>query len=149
MAEPSRWCLVTSLPNWERFAAVGRWALDRPTRMKNVKRGDRAVVYLTRNPGVSSFAGVVEFLEDHTTIEQAPEGVSRLYRHAVPIEVVSRVVGPLPLEAVKADLQFIPKRKNWSIVLQGRPILPIPTGDFDLVASRLAQLAERQKSLTL
>lgn len=138
------WCLVTSFPNWERFHERQTWSFDRATRMRDVKSGDEAAVYLTQDRGYSSFVAVVRFLASQSRLASTPSGISRVYQHEVPIETLIQVRSPIPVELVRDELGFLPKERHWGLALQGRAIRSIPNSDFLMLKERLGARARAE-----
>ncbi len=141
--------VITSRGAWEKLADRRQWLFKNAAVAKRAIVGKEAVVYLTAQGGESALGGLIRFAGPGAKVSGHVTGLLYgMYPYRIPIEVVALLEKPLPFAAVKNQLGFIPKGKNWGSGLQGQPIKAVPKEDFETMRRCVLDFGEGRPTLS-
>lgn len=143
----NHWLLITSRHSWELLREAGAWKFADKSlkRAKEIRAGDKAIVYIT---GESVFAAVLEFVAEVETV--VPERIfDGLFPHKVPFRVVDAPGFSVQIHPLLAELSFIVNKRVWSSHLQGQALRILSPQDFNLISNRLARIRPGMRTLSV
>lgn len=132
------WILITRESLWRQFRLNGAWAFHRfsMSTAKRIRRGDVAFVYLTREseriPG-----RIVSAVTIVAPGQSLPAEESRLefYPYRVPFRVLADLSPYLEFTDVVGSLEFITRKAQYGLFLQGKSAIPLSLADAEAVLS--------------